>query len=536
MMKFFTSDLRRNLTKILCLTVGLAIGFLLVAKVWFEQTYDAFFPNADRIYVVKETFERNGEFAEYGFTPGAIAPGMKRYIPQVEDGTRIRQMVSETKIKLADGRSFDVDGGWLADERLFDVLPTRIIAGDPHDVMEVERQVMIPQSLAEKIGGDVIGLEFTVQSFSDSFKLTIGGVYEDYPLNSMIDNVVYVSLPTIALVSYDGRDNWVGNDGYRSFIRLASGVVPDDIKPGVRAMLEDNVDKEALDMFHFTLRPVPLVGFYSSQESVKSMSLMLTFLAVVLLMSAALNYLLVTIGQMGRRAKEMAVRKCYGTSSARIFGRIMGESLFFLLVSALLAVLLTFCFPDLCRRLLGYTPAQLFSIGNLWLVEGAVMVVLLAITGAVPAWLYCRTPVASAFRGVARGRRGWKLALLSLEFFASGLLLCLLVIVGRQYYMMAALDMGFEYKNLAHVDLSGVPQDKREALVSELRNLGCVESVASAWSHPTAPASGNNVWLGDDYSEQVNVADMYRTHPEFFATAGIKFLQGGTSASWPIRP
>ena len=178
-----------------------------------------------------------------------------------------------------------MDGGWLADERLFDVLPTRIIAGDPHDVMEVERQVMIPQSLAEKIGGDVIGLEFTVQSFSDSFKLTIGGVYEDYPLNSMIDNVVYVSLPTIALVSYDGRDNWVGNDGYRSFIRLASGVVPDDIKPGVRAMLEDNVDKEALDMFHFTLRPVPLVGFYSSQESVKSMSLMLTFLAVVLLIA-----------------------------------------------------------------------------------------------------------------------------------------------------------------------------------------------------------------------------------------------------------
>ena len=528
MMKFFTSDLRRNLTKILCLTVGLAIGFLLVAKVWFEQTYDAFFPDADRIYVVKETFEKNGEYAEYGFTPGAIAPGMKRYIPQVEDGTRIRQILSETKIKLADGRSFDVDGGWLADERFFDVFPTRIIAGNPHDVMAVERQVMIPQSLAEKIGGDVTGLEFTVQSFSDSFKLTIGGVYEDFPLNSMIENVVYVSMPTIALIMYDGRDNWVGNDGYRSFIRLVPGVTPEDLKPGIRAMLEDNVDKESLDMFHFTLRPVPLVGFYSSQESVRSMSLMLTFLAVVLLMSAALNYLLVTIGQMGRRAKEMAVRKCYGTSSARIFGRIMGESLFFLLVSALLAVLLTFCFPDLCRRLLGYTPAQLFSIGNLWLVEGAVMVALLAVTGAVPAWLYCRTPVATAFRGVARARRGWKLALLSLEFFASGLLLCLLVIVGRQYYMMAALDMGFEYENLAHVNLAGVPQDKREALVSELRNLGCVESVASASQHPTDPASGNNVWLGDDYAVQINVADMYGTNPDFFATAGIKFLQGGT--------
>ena len=89
-------------------------------------------------------------------------------------------------------------------------------------------------------------------------------------------------------------------------------------------------------------------------------------------------------------------------------------------------------------------------------------------------------------------------------------------------YKILALDMGFEYENLAHVDLSGVPHDKREALVSELRNLGCVESVASALQHPIDPVSGNNVWLGDDYTVQVNVADMYRTNPDFFATAGIK--------------
>ena len=64
-MKFFTSDLRRNLTKILCLTLGMAMGFLLVAKVYFEQTYDSFFPDSDRIYMVTQNSEYNGEYSEF---------------------------------------------------------------------------------------------------------------------------------------------------------------------------------------------------------------------------------------------------------------------------------------------------------------------------------------------------------------------------------------------------------------------------------------------------------------------------------------
>lgn len=60
MFKIFISDLRRNIVKILCLTIGLAIGFVLVAKIYFEKTYDSFFPDSDRIYIVTEMAEING--------------------------------------------------------------------------------------------------------------------------------------------------------------------------------------------------------------------------------------------------------------------------------------------------------------------------------------------------------------------------------------------------------------------------------------------------------------------------------------------
>lgn len=528
MMKFFTSDLRRNLTKIVCLTVGLAMGFLLIAKVWFEQTYDSFFPDSDRLYVLSEVFVQSGESNSFTFTPGAIAPGMKRYIPQVEEGTRTRSIIAKDKIRLSDGRIFDIDGGLLADEHFFDVLSTPILAGDPHDVLVQEKQCMIPRSLAEKIGGDVIGQTFTVQSYMDAFVLTIGGVYEDFPLNSTIENKIYVGLPTIALITYDGRDNWLGNDGYRSYVRLAKGVSPDDIKPSIRAMLEANIDKEILDRAQFGIVPVPLVGFYSQQSNVRSMTVMLTLLAVILLMSAGLNYLLITIGQMGRRAKEMAVRKCYGTSNFRIFARVMGESLFFMAVSIVLAVLVVCCFPGLCARLLGYTPSQLLSTGNVWAVEGVVCLLLLIVTGVIPAWLYCRTPVAGAFRGSARGRRGWKLALLSIQFFASGMLICLLVLVGRQYRMLTNIDLGFDYENLASVNVSGVPQQTKQAFVAELRRLGCVEEVGSTYTALLNWGSGNNVWLDRDPDEDINVADMYDVNPDFFSAAGIEFVQGET--------
>ena len=99
-MKFFTSDLRRNLIKILCLTVGLAVGFLLIAKIYFEQTYDSFFPDIDRLYRLTESVVQNGEYREYKNTPGGSAPELQRHIPQIEKATRFATITGGDPVKL----------------------------------------------------------------------------------------------------------------------------------------------------------------------------------------------------------------------------------------------------------------------------------------------------------------------------------------------------------------------------------------------------------------------------------------------------
>ena len=167
MFKFFTSDLRRNLIKILCLSVGLAVGLLLVAKIYFEQSYDSFFPDLDRLYRLTESVVQNGEYREYKKTPGGSAPELQRNISQIEKATRFTVLTGDAVLKFEDGRKFDVPYVTLADTCLFDVLKTPVILGDPHEVLAVEDQVMISRSLADRIGGDVVGQRFSVVEWCD---------------------------------------------------------------------------------------------------------------------------------------------------------------------------------------------------------------------------------------------------------------------------------------------------------------------------------------------------------------------------------
>lgn len=528
-MKFFTSDLWRNLIKILCLTVGLAVGILLIAKIYFEQTYDSFMPEIDRLYCITESVVENGEYKEYDFTPGGTAPELQRALPEIEMSTRFTVLTDQATVKLEDGRKFDVPFVTLADSCLFDVLATDIIEGDPHEVLAVENQVMIPRSLAERIGGDVIGKRLSVVEWGDDFKTTIGGVYEDYPLNSTMQNAIYLSMPTIGWFMWEGSaTNMLGNDRYRSFALLSKDADPEALHPKILAHLKTVIPEEAFTMGDYRVWLRPVAGSHSSGTGVRTMNWMLGILAFMILASAGLNYLLIVIGQLASRGKEMAIRKCYGTGQRKIFMMVMGESLFYLMVSMALAILLAFSFTNLCVDSLGYTPGILLSIGRVWLVEGCVGLLLFVITGVIPAAIYCHTPVAQAFRPATHGKRVWKLVLLAVQFFATGMVMCMLVLVWRQYRLVGDLPWGLKYENVGNFYHYPLSDEKTATIISELEKLPFVVGATTSNRSPAEPASGNNMWTEGMEENQVNIADCEFVNPNFFEQMGIRFVQGGT--------
>ena len=79
---------QHNVMKIISLGIGLTIGLVLIAKVHFENTYDNFYPDGDRIYRVYEKFFMNGEVGDHGQTPAGVIPLLKQETPEIEAATR----------------------------------------------------------------------------------------------------------------------------------------------------------------------------------------------------------------------------------------------------------------------------------------------------------------------------------------------------------------------------------------------------------------------------------------------------------------
>ena len=525
---------QHNWIKIVCLAVGLATGIVLIGKAGFEQSWDKFFPTSDRIYVVCEDIIMDGEYKHYPQTAGAVAHGIRHYCPQVEAATRYTGFAHDMPIVTDDDKRVRTNYA-LVDSCFFDVFPFRVLVGNPKKTLSQVDYCMIPHSLAEKLTGienpfELVGKKL-YYNIRGGWALTVGGIYEDIPMNSKLHGMeVMVSMPTITKIMFDGRDNWVGNDRYEGYVRLAKGITPDDLKPQIEKMKHDNLPldelkKAGVDM-GFSMQP--LKDYHTKDEGTRRMTWIISILAAVLIGCAVMNYLLLVIGGISRRAKEMAVHQCYGAEARHIYNKVMTESIVHLLLSLALAALLLFIFKDTIEELVGAPLMVLLLTGsNIWLIVSTCLVVLL-ITGLVPSWIYTHIPLAAAFKNYNHSHRLWKLLLLGLQFASATFLIVLLIVVGRQYRMMVHDDLGYDYSTLGSMLVDGVSIEQRQLAMDELRKLSSVKGVTMAYPNLTEYQSGDNILLPGDDRQYMNVADLYYTGDEYFDVMGIPVVSGRT--------
>lgn len=97
---------RHNVIKIISLSAGLSLGLVLIAKVYFEQSYDVFFPDFDRIYSIQSVMPKDNELHEWPEVSGAIAPGMKAEMPEIEVATRFTEMGDDMIISTPDRKKY----------------------------------------------------------------------------------------------------------------------------------------------------------------------------------------------------------------------------------------------------------------------------------------------------------------------------------------------------------------------------------------------------------------------------------------------
>jgi putative ABC transport system permease protein len=118
-----------SMARIISLVTGLAFGLLLLAEVFYYFSYNGFYPDAKRIYVVQEQFRQDkstDKLVTYPNVSGAIGPGLKAEVPGIELSSRLNSLGSSIiyteEMNRVEARVS------LADEFVFDVLPRPMLS------------------------------------------------------------------------------------------------------------------------------------------------------------------------------------------------------------------------------------------------------------------------------------------------------------------------------------------------------------------------------------------------------------------------
>lgn len=512
------------LIKVLSLSIGLAVGIVLIAKVFFELSYDSFYKDIDRVYTIRTWYSQQGDEHDYGQVSGAVPVGFMEEVPGIEVGTR-------TTYVFNGDTYLDEDGNKLkatlvcADTCFFKVFDRPILAGDPEQTLSKWGCVMVSRSFAEKMGGvqECIGKQIA-NADMDGLKLTIEGVFEDFPKNGSLDYDILLSMETYGKRS---TDNWMGNDRYKGYVKLMPGVDPNTLTDAIRKMQEAHQPLEQIEAQGTSLKYFlkPFSNMHTSSPEVKTQVILLSIIAALLIIISLLNYILIVISSMVKRSKEVGVRKCYGAEGKHIYGMLTKEASTHILLSMGLAAVIIFAGRGIVENLLG-VPFQTLLVPQSIMAIAAVLLFVLGISIVVPAELYQRIPVYAALKNYTENSRRWKLGLLGVQVLINVFLVVVMIIIGRQYQKVSNADTGYDYKNLYYFDLFDGDRQAQVRAVETLNRLPEVSGVAASYNLPYAGSNGDNVYLPEDDRELFNIADQYECSEGFYDLMGIEFLEG----------
>lgn len=512
------------LIKVLSLSIGLSVGIVLIAKVFFELSYDSFYKDIDRVYTIRNYYSQHGDEHDYGQVSGAVPVGFMEEVPGIEVGTRTTFVFNGDIYLDADGNK--LKGNLVcADTCFFKVFDRPILAGDPVQVLGKWGSVMVNRSFAEKMGGvqECIGKQIA-NADMDGLKMTIEGVFDDFPKNGSLDYDILLSMDTYGKRS---TDNWLGNDRYKGYVKLAPGIDPNTLSDAIRKMQEAHQPLEQMEAQGVSMRYFlsPFSTMHTSSPKVKTQVILLSIIAALLIIISLLNYILIVISSMVKRSREVGVRKCYGAEGKHIYWMLTKEALLHITLSLVIAAIIIFAGRGIVENLLG-VPFQTLLVPQSIAAIAAVLLFVLVISIVVPAELYQRIPVLAAIKNHTENSRRWKVSLIGVQVLINVFLVVMMLIIGSQYQKVSNADTGYDYKNLYYFDLFDGDRHAQVRAVETLRRLPEVSGVAAAYNLPYSGSNGDNVYLPEDDRELFNIADQYECSPEFYELLNIRFVEG----------
>ena len=489
-LRYLLKNRGNSITRLISLALGLVVSLLICSYVGINLSYGRFFTDRERVYQI---FENSPQFGITGPQLEPVAYTLAENIPSIEAATNYFDRLMQVKL----GNSY-MDARWLeVSEDFFTVLDFGVLSGDPKHILSREgvanNEVFITERLAELLFGSEEPLGKIVPT-TQGQEYVVSGIFRTPPVTNPLDDFDIVSFrdynPTTA--------NWQGDDSYPTFIKLRKGATKSQAEAEIQSLIEEHPTlRKMVELWKANYFLVPIEDVVYVDNNIRQTQMIYGILAVLALLVATLNYVLLTLSSLVQRSRTIAMLRCNGASRWDIFRMLLSETLIMIVAAIVVAVFVIACLHQEIYQLLGYQLVDLFAWERIW-IPALVCVVSFLVAGLIPASLYSRVSMSYAFRRGSDNRTWWKRILLFVQVACTTGVVCFLLTTSQQSKYILEANLGYDYDRIVTMNF-GATTSQRSAMVEELKRLPFVESVGHSVQYPIWGYFGNPVY---DYEKK----------------------------------
>jgi putative ABC transport system permease protein len=496
------------------LTVGMAVAMLIGLWVYDEVSFNKYHAHYDRIarVLIKGNDVREGPFVntslpyplgtelrttyQSNFKYFVRASWIQTYIISAGDKKLIRT-----------GQFMDVDAPHL--------FTLKMIKGN-RDALKDPHSVLLSASTARSLFGNKEPLNEVV-TINSKTSVKVSGVYEDFPLNTMLNNIEFIAAFDLWVSNNPWIEKRAATNWENHFLRIYAEIhegssfetANRNISDAILLNIRNVEGYEELTARNPTVFLNPMSDWHfreykrgvEDNSALRMVWLVGTIGAFVLLL-ACINFMNLSTARSEKRARETGIRKAIGSLRRQLIFQFFCESLLVVMISFLLATLLVAISLPWFNTLAAKKMIMPFADGYFWLYSGLFILITALLAGSYPAIYLSSFKPVKVLKGTFRAGRFAAIprkVLVVTQFTVSVALIICTIVVYRQLQHAKNRPVGYTREGLIMLEMKGGGFDNNHELIrNTLKQTGVVTEVSQSMGKVTNVVSGNNgfEWRG----------------------------------------
>ena len=428
----------------------------------FELTYDNFHANAANIYKVNtnaiKTHEKTIDVTWIN-TPATLGPTIEKEITGVENYSRIFQFWTSPDVKLwYEDNKLDVADVYAADPSVFDMFSFDFVSGSPTKALKGPDKIVISESLADRLFGDVDPLGKIIRSSlpkerngDSQVALVVTGVYRDMPKNTHLFIEALISSSTDrSLESY-----YFNEFNVFTYLLLHPQTDVDQLAASLTDIYIKNVDpvREPV-LISASHKLVRIADIHIDAIGGYTYIYIFSAVGILLLVISGISYVNLATAQVSGRSLEIGLRKVMGSHRSQLVAQFLGESVVLASIAAVVAMLILVLTLESLNEMLSLN-LSLSQLLTPRLVLGmvAIMIMLGVLGGSYPAFFLASIELINAIRNKVGRKATLRKALVCVQL---AVVIFVLISTGMIYEQLQYLrnkNLGFDKEQMLNVTM-----------------------------------------------------------------------------------